>query len=519
MKNKYVEDSILALKGISKSFANNIVLENINLDIEKGKIIAILGQNGAGKSTLMKILNGQHPYGSYGGTFYLKNKECQFFGVKDAEENGIIMIPQEIEVFRELTVAENLYMHKFRDSFLVDWNMIFKKAKDDLSLLEIYDISPYDLVGNLSKAKQQLLLITKAIIHSRERGTDTILILDEPTSSLTKPEVLTLFNHLRNLKKQGVTCIYISHILTEVLEIADQIVVIRDGTVVLNKDTKHCDLEETISAIVGKKLRSFERTKKVDFGEVLLEVKDLQVLDRKIKDRVLVDNISFKVHRGEILGIYGLLGSGKTEIAMSIYGAWDGKSKGTVRIKGKNIVKKSVKQSIELGIGIIPEDRGKFLFMERPIRENMVVTIIKKLVNRLGLIDNNKERKIANNLKNLLSINAKDLEENPSKLSGGNKQKVIVSRLIAADSEILILDEPTVGVDINTRYEIYKILRDIAEKEKKGVLLFSNDVEEIFKLCNQIMVINNGRQEIFYNQDQLLSSDINEETILKKAMA
>jgi D-xylose transport system ATP-binding protein len=508
---------ILNMIDIGKSFSGVSVLQNVNVQANAGEVLAILGQNGAGKSTLMKVLAGFYPFGNYEGVFYVNGIECNFSGIKAAEENGIIMIPQEIEVFPYLTVAENLLFNQLSKKKTINWNQLTADAKAALEEFEIRDIDPSDMMINLTRAQHQLILIIKALVHSTGKNKPSILILDEPTASLTESETLILFKHLERVKESGVACIYISHRLGEVFKIADRFVIIRDGLCV--GEYSKCDtcIEEIITSIVGKKLVEVKKTGIKKLEETLLSVKGLNVFDKVIKNRKLVDNLSFDLHAGEIMGVFGLLGSGKTETALSLFGAWEGSSNGQISIKGESVEIISSKKAIALGIGLLTEDRREALMEVRSIKENIVLLILKTLTSKLHLLNKQKEMQKAIELQDKLKLKARSLEDLPSTLSGGNKQKVLVARLLGAGSQILIADEPTVGVDVNTRQELYTIFHQIAKEQRCGILMFSSDVEEILQVSDQVMVLKSGKIAGFFNQKQLSTGTINQDTLLHVA--
>lgn len=519
MNQKINAQPVLRMVNIDKSFSGVSVLEGVDFDAYRGEILAVLGQNGAGKSTLMKILAGVYPFGSYSGKILINDKECKFADVKMAEQNGVVMIPQEVEIFPNLTVAENLYFNRLSDNRIIDWNSLYAQAEKDLKEFGILDISPRDIMGNLVRAQHQLILITKALLQSEGRTKTNVLILDEPTASLSDSETQVLFKHMETIKKSGVACIYISHRLGEVFKISDRFFIMRDGRTVGKFSLAETSMEGAITTMVGGQLKRMKKSKEVTFGKKLLEVKGLTVYDKIILDRLLVNNIDLNLHEGEILGVFGLVGSGKTEMAMGIYGAWEGKSSSEIKIDGNLVVIDSPQKAIESGIGFLPEDRRQALLDVRSIRENMVLIILRRFSNKLGILDRQKEKKEAMDLQTDLKLKARTLEDNPSTLSGGNKQKALIARLLGAKSRILIVDEPTVGVDINTRQDLYGILRRYVEENKCAILLFSSDVEEVLQVSDQIMVVRNGNVAAFYGQEQIGSGTVDQDVLVNVAVA
>lgn len=516
--NETPSNGILKMNHIYKEFYGNYVLQDVNISVNSGEVFAIIGQNGAGKSTLMKILSGIHPKGTYTGEIILGGKPVEFSNVREAERTGVLMIPQEIEVFPNLSVAENLYYNTLQQQRFIDWNALYAKAKEDLKEYSVFDIDVRQKMENLTRGEQQMLLIVKALIQTQSSDGGKVLILDEPTASLTESETKVLFDYIDQIKKRGIACIYISHRLAEVFKIADRIMVMRNGEVIETYVTAESDQEEVITCMTGEKLKKLS-TEVVEFGEEILSAQNLVVYDRVIHDRKLVNGLDLHLHRGEVLGVYGLLGSGKTETAMSIYGAWEGKSEGTIVLDGEEIHPKSTLDAIKKGINFLPEDRRQALFDVRSIRENMSMLVLKRFCNRLGLMSLQEELKAVHDSKDDLKLKAHSLEDSPNSLSGGNKQKALVGRILLPDSKVLIFDEPSVGVDIGTRMDLYDILRETAKETQCGILVFSSDVDEILQVSDQIMVLKNGKQSAFFTQEQVKSGSVDQDMIIMAAIS
>jgi len=510
---------ILVMEHIEKSFSGVRVLEDVNLKAYSGEILALLGQNGAGKSTLMKILSGMHAHGSYSGNIKLNDRELCFRSLLEAETNGVIMIPQEIEVCGNLSVAETLYINELVQGGLINWNEIYTRARTDLRNFGITDIEPDCPMHVLSKSQHQLILIAKAFSQANKDSEAKVLILDEPTASLSDHESQILFKHLERVKESGMACIYISHRLKEVFDISDRMAIMRDGRMIGTYRMDELTIDDAISQIAGQKITNTRNAADIEIGKEILSVENLSVYSADSDKRQIVKDVSFSLHEGEVLGVFGLLGSGKTEVAMTLYGAWKGESIGRIRIDDQEVQLRCVKDAIRHKIGFLPEDRRVALMEVRSIAENMVLVFLERLRNRLGLLDKGKEKKITGDLRAQLALKAASLNDLPSSLSGGNKQKILVAKLLGAESRIIIVDEPTVGVDVNTRQDIYKILAELARHQRCAVLVFSSDIEEILQVSNQIMVIRKGEIVDFFSQQAIVSGEVTIERVLKSAVA
>lgn len=510
------KNTILNMENINKDFYGNVVLEHVDMQVEAGEILAIIGQNGAGKSTLMKVLSGVYPRGQYTGKIVLAGQEIEFSGVGDAEDHGVIMIPQELESFNNLTIAENLFFNDLPKQKIINWNKLYQDAKEVLEKFGMGEFDPRAKMSFLTRGQQQMLLIVKALI--RADGGAKVLILDEPTASLTESEIKILFEYLQDVKAKGIACLYISHRLAEVFQIADRIMVMRNGKVIETYCSEGIDQNEVINCMIGEELKTLD-SKVVEFGNKLMSVEDLVVYDRINLGRKIVDGLSFDVYEGEVLGIYGLLGSGKTETAMAIYSAWEGDQEGTITLDGKTLHNKNTRQALKSGLAMLPEDRRKALFSTRGIKENMSILILDKFQNALGLLQRKKETAVMIEKGAELKLKYHDLEDPPRSLSGGNQQKALVARVLATDARVIIFDEPSVGVDIGTRFDLYEILRNTAREKHCGVVIFSSDQDEILQVSDCIMVLKNGRCSAFFDQEQVKSGKVDQNTIVMAAVA
>lgn len=511
-----VTGTILEMRNISKAFYGNYVLEGVSMEVQAGEIYAIIGQNGAGKSTLMKVLSGVYPRGSYEGTILLEGQEVSFSGVREAEKNGVIMIPQELEVFSNLSVAENLYFNSLSDGLFVDWKRLYVNAEKDLAKFGLGYIDPHQNMEELTRGQQQMLLIVKALIQAQEKA--RVLILDEPTASLTESETNVLFDYLDQIKRRGIACLYISHRLAEVFRISQRIMVMRNGQKIEVYETNEEQRKEIIHCMIGQEPQN-NNTDIVAFGENILNVENLTVYDRVVKDRKLVDSLSFRVRAGEILGVYGFLGSGKTETAMALYSAWEGKCEGKILLEGKDLVAKTPKAAIENGVVMLPEDRRQAIFEARNIRENMSLLIVDRFKNALHMLDKKQENLKMQGQKEILKLKCRSLEDMPNSLSGGNKQKALVARVLSTGAKILIFDEPSVGVDIGTRLDLYETLRENARATQCGIIVFSSDQDEILQVSDEVLVLKNGRQAAFYGQEEVKTGKIDQNTLVMAAIS
>ncbi|HHW32385.1 MAG TPA: sugar ABC transporter ATP-binding protein [Clostridiaceae bacterium] len=496
-----MSENILEIKHVTKSFPGVVALDDVSFNIKKGEIHALVGENGAGKSTLIKILSGAYSLDK--GYLVLKGKNVKFNSPIEAIAQGISVVHQEIKLVGTLTVAENIFIGRLplnKKTHLVNWNKLNHNARLLLDSIGS-DIDEKEYVNNLSIAQQQLVEICKALSYNSE-----IIIMDEPSATLTYAELEILFTILRKLKEQKITIIYISHRLEEIFEIADTVTVLRDGKHIHTGDVNEFDRKKLISMMVGRELENEYPKEFAERGEPLLEVKNLN-RPGKLK------NISFTLYRGEILGIAGLVGSGRTEMARTIFGAdKNKKNSGEIFIKGKKVEINSVQDATKYGIALIPEDRktqGLVLLMS--IKENVSMANIKRIISK-GFLNRKKETDLANKFIDVLQIQAPDENFVVRNLSGGNQQKVVIAKWLAANSDILILDEPTRGVDVGAKAEIYKLLNTFIASGK-GVIMISSDMPEIIGMCDRVLVFRDGtitgeftREEV--TQEKLLDCAI-----------
>ena len=483
-------EKILEMKNITKVFPGVKALDNVNLTVEKGEIHAICGENGAGKSTLMNILRGIYPYGSYDGDIIYEGNVCKFQKIKDSEEKGIVIIHQELALVPLLTIAENMFLgNECGSKAKINWAETFTKADELLKMVGLKDSSK-TLIKDIGVGKQQLVEIAKALGKSVK-----LLILDEPTASLNDTEAKHLLDLLLEFKKQGMTSILISHKLNEVSYVADKITVIRDGASITSLDKKKDDFSEDtiISAMVGRSITDRFPKRESKIGDVVLEVKDWCV-DHPVFDGIKVcDHVNFNLRRGEVLGISGLMGAGRTELAMSIFGRSYGSNiSGQIFLNGKEIQLPTVKSAIKHKIAYVTEDRkGNGLILTEAISNN-TTSAKQERISKHGVIDFDLERKYSQDMAKDMHTKCATVDEAVANLSGGNMQKVLLGKWLFAEPDILILDEPTRGIDVGAKYEIYCIINKMVA-EGKSVIIISSEMPEVLGMSDRIYVMNEGK--------------------------
>ena len=486
-----MSENILEMRHIVKQFPATRALDDVNFEVKRGSIHALVGENGAGKSTLMKVLSGQWPYGTYEGDVVYEGEICKFNTIKDSEKKGIVIIHQELALVPYMSIAENMFLGNERGSkFAIDWDETHDEAAKYLNIVGLKD-STDTLIKDIGVGKQQLVEIAKALSKHAK-----LLILDEPTSSLNESDSQALLDLLLELKKQGLTSIIISHKINEVSYVADDITVIRDGHTIetLTKGKDDISEDRIIKGMVGRELSDrFPKRHDVKIGDVALEVKDWNVYHPIYAGKKVVDNVSFNVKKGEVVGISGLMGAGRTELAMSIFGKSYGVDiSGTCIINGKEVHLNSPKDAINAGLAYVSEDRKVMgLILSNKISTNTTLANLKGISNK-GVINFDKELKVAEEYRIKLKTKCGNIEENVSSLSGGNQQKVLLSKWMFTDPDILILDEPTRGIDVGAKYEIYCIINQLVA-EGKSVIMISSELPEILGMSDRIYVLNEGK--------------------------
>ena len=483
-------DIILEMKNITKTFPGVKALDNVNLKVERGEIHALVGENGAGKSTLMNVLSGIYPHGTYEGQIIYNGKECKFNGIKDSEAEGIVIIHQELALVPYMSIGENMFLGNERGhSVKIDWNETHKLASEYLKVVGLKE-SSRTLIKDIGVGKQQMVEIAKALAKKAK-----LLILDEPTSSLNEEDSKALLDLLLKFKENGMTSIIISHKLNEVSYVADKITVIRDGSTIETLDKKTDEITESriIKGMVGRELSDRFPKRESHVGEVMFEVKNWNVYHPVFMERKVVDNVSFKVKKGEVLGISGLMGAGRTELAMSVFGRSYGENiSGELFINGKKVELHSVEQAIKHKLAYVTEDRkGNGLILSNPIKTNTTLANLDAVSNH-KVIDKDKEYAVAVEYKDKLRTKCPSVNQNVGNLSGGNQQKVLLAKWMFADPDVLILDEPTRGIDVGAKYEIYCIINQLVS-EGKSVIMISSELPEILGMCDRIYVMNEGK--------------------------
>lgn len=477
---------LLEMKNITKEFPGVKALDDVNMDLIEGEFHSLVGENGAGKSTLMKVLSGVYPYGEYVGQLFINGDEKRFTTIREAEEAGIAIIFQELSLVKELTVGENIFLGREPSNFgIINWTEIYQKSAELLKELNL-DINPRTEVGDLGIGQQQLVEIAKALSQNAK-----ILVLDEPTAALTESEVDILFDILRDLKKRGVGMIYISHKLDEVFEMSDRITVLRDGQTVATHEASELDVDKVIALMVGREVGDIFPETKHEFGETVLEVKNITAFEPDHPDKKLVDNVSFHVRKGEVLGISGLMGAGRSELLTTIFGAWKGKSSGEVFVEGEKVSINLPKDAIDNGIGFVTEDRKRYgLILDQTIMDNSTLAGLKQISGNF-LTHLSKEAKATKKTMKSLKVKANSHLTVTGTLSGGNQQKVVLAKWLLTNPKVLFLDEPTRGIDVGAKQEIYNEINLLAE-EGLAIVMVSSELPEVMGLSDRIMVLHEG---------------------------
>jgi putative multiple sugar transport system ATP-binding protein len=482
--------AILEMRSISKSFPGVKALKDVNLTVSDGEIHAIVGENGAGKSTLMKVLSGVYPYGSYEGQIIYQGEERRFARIADSEHLGIIIIHQELALVPLLSIAENIFLgNEPAKAGVIDWAEAFRRTRELLKKVGLKE-PPSALITNLGIGKQQLVEIAKALAKKVK-----LLILDEPTASLNETDSDALLRLLVEFKGQGITSIIISHKLNEIARVSDSITILRDGATV---ETIDCHVEKIsedriIRSMVGREMSDRYPPRVANIGERLFEIRDWRVEHPLHAGREIVKGVNLAVNRGEVVGIAGLMGSGRTELAMSVFGRAYGRNvRGEAFMNGRRVDVSTIQKAIGAGVAYVTEDRKSLgLVLNEDIKNNVTLANLPGVAWR-GVIDNHREQKVARQYRDMLRIRSSGIFQKTVNLSGGNQQKVVLSKWLFSQPQVLILDEPTRGIDIGAKYEIYTIINDLAASGK-GVIVISSEMPEILGICDRIYVMNEGR--------------------------
>ncbi|RDH95117.1 multiple monosaccharide ABC transporter ATP-binding protein [Caldimonas thermodepolymerans] len=505
---------ILEMRGIRKTFPGVVALDNVNLRVRAGEIHALVGENGAGKSTLMKVLSGVYPYGSYEGSIVFDGQERRFSGIADSEAAGVIIIHQELALVPSLSIAENIFLgNEQARRGVIDEVATYRRTQELLAKVGLKE-SPRTLVTHLGVGQQQLVEIAKALAK-RVR----LLILDEPTASLNESDSQALLSLLLEFKRQGITSILISHKLHEISRVADAITVLRDGSTVQTLDCVHegqrvpVSEDVVIRHMVGRALTDRYPPRTPAIGETVFELRDWRVHHPVHAGREVVKGVSLSVRRGEIVGIAGLMGAGRTELAMSVFGrSWGQRISGQVLMHGKPVDVSTVRKAIDAGIAYVTEDRkGLGLVLEDDIRRNVSLAHLAGVSTR-GVIDPAREQAVAGEFRRRLNIRCAGLTQKVVNLSGGNQQKVVLAKWLFGRPQVLIVDEPTRGIDVGAKYEIYSIMADLAA-EGRCIVMISSDMPELLGMCDRIYVMNAGRFVAEFDR-----SEASQEAIMRAIM-
>lgn len=486
-----MSDVILEMRNITKTFPGVKALDNVSFRVQQGEIHALVGENGAGKSTLMKVLSGVYPHGTYNGEIYFQGKECRFRDISQSEEVGLVIIHQELALIPFLSIAENLFLGNERaKNGVINWSETILKTKALLREVGLHE-SPNTLITNMGVGKQQLVEIAKALAKKVK-----LLILDEPTASLNESDSQKLLELLLRFKEQGISSILISHKLNEISQVADSITILRDGATIETLDchTDKITEDRIIRGMVGRDLTNRFPPRESNIGDVIFEVRDWNVYHPIHADRKVSTNINLNVRRGEVVGISGLMGSGRTELAMSIFGRAYGRHiTGKAYKNGQEIDISTIDKAIANGIAYATEDRKAYgLVLIQEIKNNITLANLDAISDGGLVVNEPKEMTVTREYRSKLNIKCSSIRQLAVNLSGGNQQKVVLSKWLFANPEILILDEPTRGIDVGAKYEIYTIINRLAS-EGKGIIVISSELPEILGVCDRIYVMREGK--------------------------
>jgi D-xylose transport system ATP-binding protein len=508
---RQMSEIALKMEHIVKAFSGIRALDDVTFEARAGEVLALMGENGAGKSTLMKVLGGVWPYPTYQGDIFIKGERRRFRGPREAMDAGIAIIHQELNLITELTVAENIFLDRQPTNAFgaIDWRRLNQDAEALLVELGIFDIRPTDRVKHIAVGKQQMVEIAKALSKQA-----SILILDEPTSALSDKEVAELFRVIRGLRQAGVCMCYISHKMEEIAEIADRVVVLRDGrTIGEAAAISDITLDQIIARMVGRELNEMYPQSAHRRGEKVFEIQNFSIQHPSLPGERKVKDVSFSVHRGEILGLCGLMGSGRTTLVSAIFGAFPDATHGEVLVDDKKVDIGSPADAIGHGIALLTEDRKALgLFLGQPITFNTTISSLQTVSSPpVGIIDRAEERVLTEQYMAQLDIRAASIDALVGTLSGGNQQKVLLARWLNASPKILILDEPTRGIDIGAKVEIHKLLNRLAE-QGVAIIIISSELEEVLGMSDRILVMNEGRIV-----SEVTRANANRETIMEWA--
>lgn len=513
-----MSETILEMRNITKTFPGVKALDNVNFSVKQGEIHALVGENGAGKSTLMKVLSGVHPHGTYTGEIHFNGQECEFRDITQSEKLGLVIIHQELALIPFLSIAENLFLgNEQAKNGIINWNETISRTQGLLEKVGLQE-SPNTLITDMGVGKQQLVEIAKALAKEVK-----LLILDEPTASLNETDSEKLLDLLLQFKKQGISSILISHKLSEVSKVADAITILRDGATIETLDSRKDTItrDRIIRGMVGRDITHRFPPRDSKIGEIIFEIRDWNAFHPLHTDRKVTSDVNIKVRRGEVVGLAGLMGSGRTELAMSIFGRAYGKNiSGTALKHGEEIDISSIDKAISNGLAYATEDRKAYgLILIDTIKDNITLTNLDAVANGAA-INEPKEMSVTTEYREKLNIKCSSIIQKAVNLSGGNQQKVVLSKWLFANPEILILDEPTRGIDVGAKYEIYTIVNQLAS-EGKGIILISSELPEILGICDRIYVMNDGNiigemEAKEASQEKIMKCIMTQEEVMEK---
>lgn len=492
----------IEMKHITKTFSGVKAIDDVSLQVKRGEIHALVGENGAGKSTLMNVLSGGFSYHTYSGEVFSQGKEIKCNSPDDANKNGIVMVHQELALIPEISVAENVFLgHLPMKQTGIDWKQVYQKAEEALKRLAL-DIDVRTKIKYLSVGQQQLIEIAKAIQIGGK-----ILILDEPTAPLTDRETEVLFRVLRELRDDGITILYISHRLEEIFKLTDTVSVMRDGKMIITEKTANLTSEKLVSCMIGRELKNMYPNTETKPGEVIFEIQNYSVRHPEYQGKQIVSDVNMVFRGGEIVGISGLLGSGRTELMMAVTGGYRVQGNGTVMLHGKEVHFTNPKAAIQAGIGFVTEDRkGNGLILGKSLSFNCSLAALEQ-IQSAHMLNRKKESELAKQSVKDLKIKVNSVQDAVKSLSGGNQQKVVLAKWLATSPRILILDEPTRGVDVGAKYEIYTIMKELAASGV-AIIMISSDLPEVIGMSDRVYVMSEGHVMGELGKDQLTEKNI-----------